>query len=166
MTTRVRHNLELPIIARAIQEYKTTHKTQRECAAEYGISYKLFSYYYLNGFKKNQKVGGELIPEETAYQKKAKQRANNYNIVLLGGNTDNNKHQLPMPPQLSPAPVSHQYPVLPNKSSSKDKATISVKSNTKAIVKPQQNNSIKDQMKAATKITKDGKKHLNLDGFI
>jgi hypothetical protein len=179
MSSRKNHIHDLPLIAKAIQEYKTTHQTQKECAAKYGIPYKVFSYYFLNGFKKNQKVGGGLIPEETAYQKKAKQRVNNYDIVLLGGNNVPVQQQLPLPPQLPPQPVSHQYQAPPMsqqqvkssvKPSSKDYASISVAGGSKSMAKPHQNTSthmtIKDKMKAATMVGKDGKKRLDLDGFI
>ena len=48
---RQKHNLDLPIIAKAIQEYKTTNKTQQQCANDAGIYMELFRYYYLNGFE-------------------------------------------------------------------------------------------------------------------
>lgn len=106
MPLRGNHIHDLPKIALAIKEYKTTHQTQKECAAKHGIPYKVFSYYFLNGFKKNQKVGGGLIPEETPYQKKAKGRANNYDVIIVG---DENADAVPPTPQFHPPPVNHTY---------------------------------------------------------
>jgi hypothetical protein len=86
MTTRVRkpHNNDLPIIAQAIKEYQTTTKTQKQCAEQFGVPLKLFSYYYLNGFKKAEKKGGNIIPNDSkpAGVRRSKLRDNNYNIVL------------------------------------------------------------------------------------
>lgn len=172
MTTRVKHNMDLPKIAQAIQEYKTTHKTQRQCAAEFGITYKLFSYYYLNGFKKNQKVGGGLIPEETPYQKKAKQRANNYEVMIVG--SDNKPKQQDIP-QLPPAPVSHQLttsyikPLTEKPISSKSISSVKQYSEYKTETQrggASIDNSISGKIKAASSVSKSGKKHVDLDPFI
>lgn len=43
--------IDLVTIAVAIHEYKTTNKTQQQCANDAGISMELFRYYYLNGFE-------------------------------------------------------------------------------------------------------------------
>lgn len=48
------HRDDMPTIAKAIHEYKTTPKTQKVCAAEFGVPFKVFSYYYLHGFKGNK----------------------------------------------------------------------------------------------------------------
>lgn len=91
MSKRTRHNLDLPKIAKAIQEYKTTNKTQTQCAEEAGINVKLFSYYYLNGFKKSVKVGSDgtgEVPKDIPYQKKAKGRPNNYDEILIVNDTE------------------------------------------------------------------------------
>ena len=128
---RQKHNLDLPRIAKAIQEYKTTNKTQKQCADDADITVKLFSYYYLNGFKKSQKMdGGNFhsndpgtnetvkeggVPPNMKYEKKAKLRNNNYAEVVLMGeqpNTDN-KHILP-PQHAGTAPqqkLVYQQPV-------------------------------------------------------
>ena len=45
MSSRARHNVEYTQIAKAIQDYKTSHKTQKECAKDANIPYKVFSYY-------------------------------------------------------------------------------------------------------------------------
>lgn len=166
MPQRVNHNQEIPKIAQAIREYKLTHKTQKQCAAEFGIPYKLFSYYYLNGFKKNQKVGGGLIPDETPYQKKAKGRANNYEVILVGGDGSTQEQ-----PQFQPPPVSHQYveppkqKIVPKKPATS--ATISINGDVNFLQKKNSpiNPSINEKIKSAT-ILKNGKKHVNLDGFI
>ena len=170
MSHRTNHIHNLPLIAKAIQEYKTTHQTQKECAAKYGIPYKVFSYYFLNGFKKNQKVGGGLIPEETPYQKKAKGRVNNYDVILVGG-----ENPAPLP-QFQPPPVNHTY-MAPVKSFGtanvkqqyiQPKAEVKKQLSTTSSVK--RNTHVgghlavaKSKLDAATTIGQNGKKHIDID---
>lgn len=81
---RKKYNLELPKIAAAIQEYKTSCKTQKQCATEFGIPYKVFSYYFINGFKKHMNISNEnpnQISNQT-YQKKTKQKPNQLNQLI------------------------------------------------------------------------------------
>lgn len=166
MTNRSRHNAEIPVIARAIQEYKTTHKTQRQCAEEFGIPYKVFSYYYLYGFKKNQKVGGTLIPEDDLqpHVRKSKLRQNNYDIVLVGGNNEQQQIQHPVQRQLPPKPVSHTVPVQQyNNQRSVSETSRNQVSNIPQRSYPQMN--VKEKLNAATTI-KDGGKHIDLSQFL
>ena len=168
MSRRNSHMHDLPTIAKAIQEYKTTYQTQKECADKFGIPYKVFSYYFLNGFKKNQKVGGGLIPEETPYQKKSKTRANNYYDVVLVGKE--NVNQPPLQPQIHPPPVNHNYVEQPNKNIPQIsiKQNISTSSSSNLPISSDKNktlSSIREKFNAAT-IVKDGKKKIDLNGFI
>lgn len=165
MSNRSNHIHDLPKIAKAIQEYKTTHQTQKECAAKYGIPYKVFSYYFLNGFKKNQKVGGGLIPEETPYQKKAKGRANNYDIILVGG-----ENPAPQQVQFQPPPVSHQYIAPPpTQRSAKPPPEIKKMPSTTttgrsiAPVSSHTLSSVREKFNAALTVGKNGKKHFDID---
>lgn len=155
MTTRVKHNMDLPKIALAIQEYKTTPKTQRQCAAEFGIPYKLFSYYYLNGFKKNQKVGGAMIPTETQYKKKSKQRQNNYDVILVGGNVQNQSIPNEQHVHIDNTKRPHDFPA-------QDMQSQSHRTKQKSTVTQSVSPRITDKIKAAT-IIKNGKKHVDLD---
>lgn len=79
-----KHLLDLPLIARAIEDYKKTGMTQKECAEKYKIPIKVFSYYYLNGIKKIKKAEAIEIslPPEHIIQRKAKPRQGNYDIEL------------------------------------------------------------------------------------
>lgn len=81
--SRKKHNRDIPNIARAIEKYQNSDLTQAECAKEFGISVKVFSYYYLNGFKKKQFLLDDN--NEPIFVKKSKMRSNNYNDVLSGG---------------------------------------------------------------------------------
>jgi hypothetical protein len=104
--SRVRkpHNNDLPLIASAIKEYQTTTKTQKQCADQFGISQKLFSYYYLNGFKKAEKKGGSIIPNDSkpAGVRRSKLRDNNYNIVLETSEQQNVKNTNGIPNSSNP----------------------------------------------------------------
>lgn len=157
MTSRTQHNNEIPVIAKAIQEYKTTHKTQRQCAEEFNIPYKVFSYYYLYGFKKNQKVGGTLIPEDDQqpHIRKSKLRQNNYDIVLVGG-----KEQQPQQQQIYSKPISH---VPPTQQRPMSESTRKPQSQFSQQLYPTMN--VKDKLTAATTI-KDGSKHIDLGQFL
>lgn len=171
MSTRAKrqpHNFDLPIIAKAIEEYKTSCKTQKQCAAEFNIPIKVFSYYFLNGFKKHEKLaqmngGGDAGIAKTpgAYQKKAKQRPNycvellpaNMTNPLTGGNNVNNNHvtdddNIPSitiaPPKKmqSPQPVIMQQRSIPNMNV---------------------NDTIRNNMKAAMTVKSNGTKRLDLE---
>jgi hypothetical protein len=175
MSTRINHAHDLPLIAKAIQEYKTTHQTQKECAVKHNIPYKVFSYYFLNGFKKNQKVGGGLIPEETPYQKKAKGRVNNYEVILVGGDNPTPQQKFQQP-HFQSSPVSHQYNTPPSQTI-KPSPVIPSYTQPKTVVKKQVQiisskpithvnstmASIKEKLNAATTVSKDGKKRVDLD---
>lgn len=75
---RKKHIINLSKIAQAIQEYKTSTLTQKQCADKYGISHSVFSYYFLHGFKKDKKLDDTI--SETPFTKK--QPKNNYVIEL------------------------------------------------------------------------------------
>ena len=95
MSYRRKHNLELPTIAQAIDEYRTSSKTQKECADEYGIPIKVFSYYYLNGFKKTHKMNGgnnimginnnAIQNGSTGIKRKTKSRDVRYDVEIIKG---------------------------------------------------------------------------------
>lgn len=163
--SRTRHNLELPTIAAAIQEYKTSHSTQKECAAKYGVPIKVFSYYYLNGFKKNQKVGGTLLPNDDMqpHVRKSKLRENNYNVVLTGG-YEQTQQQITNPnlsrPQIPPKPISHELHPIPQVSVSSKHP-----SEKHIVSQPNIQQNIKDKINAATTI-RSGSKHIDLDQFL
>lgn len=150
MPQRKNHYQELPVIAKAIQDYKTSGLTQKEAAAKYGIPYKVFSYYYLNGFSKSKKKDVSYLPE-VQYEKKSKLRQQNYDIEIVPAN---NIHELPpnlaggsqqqIPPQPIPKPVSK----LPIKSNETIPKTITEKLN------------------AASRVSASGKKVVDLSQFI
>jgi len=167
MSNRTRHNAEIPTIARAIQEYKTTTKTQPECAKEFGIPIKVFSYYYLNGFKKNQRVGGGLIPDETPHQRKSKNRDNNYEVVLVGAGNQSKpiSHTPPQPSTQSTKPISHtpQSPPQPSPQPTKPISKPVIKNDQKQIIN---NASIAHKINNATTVSKTGKVHVDLSQFL
>jgi len=146
MPPRKNHYQELPLIAKSIQEYKTSGLTQKEAAAKYNIPYKVFSYYYLNGFSKNKQKDASYLPE-VQYEKKSKLRQQNYDIEIVPSNLSGGGMQQPIAPQ--PIPVIIQKP---------------------QISQPKQNanipSTIKDKLNAASRVSSSGKKVVDLSSFI
>jgi hypothetical protein len=146
MPPRKNHYQELPLIAKSIQEYKTSGLTQKEAAAKYNIPYKVFSYYYLNGFSKNKQKDASYLPE-VQYEKKSKLRQQNYDIEIVPSNLSGGGMQQPIAPQ--PIPVIIQKP---------------------QISQPKQNanipSTIKEKLNAASRVSSSGKKVVDLSGFI
>ena len=167
---RQKHNLDLPRIAKAIQEYKTTNKTQKQCADDAGITVKLFSYYYLNGFKKSQKLAGgnfhsndantnSVIKEDAPqpnikYERKAKLRDNNYEIVLVGEQTETNK------PSGGSRQIAQQKIMQNNTTNTTNFAN---PTNATGVIG---NQSIRNKLAAATTVSSTGVKKVNLSAFM
>ena len=147
MPLRKNHYQELPIIAKAIQEYKTSGLTQKEAAAKYSIPYKVFSYYYLNGFSKNKQKETSYLPE-VQYEKKSKLRQQNYDIEIVPTN-----HELPA--NLSGGSIQpvEPKPVIIQKLPQPKPVEIIPKT-------------IKEKLNAASRVSSSGKKVVDLSGFI
>jgi hypothetical protein len=150
MPIRKNHYQELPLIARAIQEYKTSGLTQKEAAAKYNIPYKVFSYYYLNGFSKNKNKDPSYLPE-VKYEKKSKLRQQNYDIEIVSSNNKPINHTLPS--NLSGGSIQQQSYTLPPQPV--------VYKNNENIPK-----SIKDKLNDASRVSSSGKKVVDLSQFL
>lgn len=160
--TRVSHNLEIPNIARAIEEYKVSYMTQKQCAEKFNIPIKVFSYYFLNGFKKINKIrasgGGTTSVQPTPPIGKHNAKQHEKLIVeLLPGNSnhENNESHPAVSPQISLAPIQKSInrtnPIHP--------------ANKKKNYSPQ-STELDEKMKLATHTKSNGTKKIDLNMFI
>jgi hypothetical protein len=164
------HNLELPIIAQAIEEYRNSCMTQKQCAEKYNIPIKVFSYYFLNGFKKRERMAGTgtagiQTTQSTSHKPKAKQREN-YLVELIPA--QNQTQQIQTNPQVTIAPPTLQQPIQQPQQPQHLQKHYHHNTIQKPVITPSVTPMIEinKKLKNATSVKPNGTKRINLDTFI